>query len=105
MPTLLRIYHHLQTHASSTVTETLDNLSDTLHAHPEDAAALREARHRLTRLFSSLIHHLHTLPQDHRISKNLLNQLLTRFDRIATEVEISDAGLDAIHISIRTVTS
>lgn len=104
MPTLLRIYHHLQTHASATVTETLDNLSDTLHAHPDDAAALRDARHRLTRLFSSLLHHLHTLPQDHHISKNLLNQLLARFDKIATEVHVSDPGLDAVHIAIRTVT-
>lgn len=104
-PTLLRIYHHLHTHASSTVADALDALSDTLDANPDDAAALRDARHRISRLFASFLHHLHTRPPNYRVSKALYQQLVSRFDEIANDINLSDDTLKAIHLAIRTSTS
>lgn len=104
-PTLLRIFSHLQKHASSAVGDALDDLSQVLEDHPKDVAALRDARHRISRLVASFLHHLNTRPEDYRISKALHQQLVARFDEIARDIDLSDDTLIAIHDAIRATTS
>lgn len=103
--TLLRIYHHLHTHASSVVAEALDSVHDALRDHPEDASLLRDTRHRLTALFASFLHHLHSLPSDYRISRKLLTQLITRFTTIAEEMDLSEDTLNITLDAIRATTA
>lgn len=103
--TLLRIYHHLHTHASSVVAEALDSVHDALRDHPDDAALLRDTRHRLTALFASFLHHLHSLPSDYRISRKLLGQLIDRFTAIADETDLSEDTLNVILDAIRATTA
>lgn len=103
--TLLRIYNHVRAHASSVVAGALDSVDATLGEKPDDAALLRQARHRLTYLFASFLHHLHTLPADYRISRKLLNQLITKFTTIATDISLSDHTLQVILDAIRATCS
>lgn len=100
---ILRIYHHLHRHTPSAAADALDQLSDTLDANPRDVTALRDNRHRVTHLFASFLHHLHTRPQDYRITKGLHRQLVQRFDEIASDIDLSPDTTEAIHNAIRAV--
>lgn len=100
---LLRIYHHLHRHASSAAADALDQLSDTLDANPRDVTAIRGNRHQVTHLFASFLHHLHTRPQDYRITKGLHRQLVQRFDEISSDIDLSPDTTEAIHDAIRAV--